>query len=104
MIEKKIMNNIIFEENGQNSTLKHRKAQNSISSGRFGDLYRRLEDLCHIQDSRITRESWHVCRPSLFNDQLSFAALLEGGCSNKKVKLVSYSFHLPPLTPPAIIE
>ena len=81
------MTNIIFEENGQNSTLKHRKAQNSISSGRFGDLYRRLEDLCHIQDSRITRESWHICRHSLFNDQLFLADLLEGGCSNKKVNL-----------------
>ena len=82
------MNNIIFEENGQNSKLKHRKAQNSTLHvfGRFGDLYRRVEDLCHIQDSWITSESWHICRHSLFNDQLFLAALLEGGCSNMKIK------------------
>ena len=78
------MNNIIFEENGQNSTLKHRKAQNSISSGRFGDLYRRLEDLCHIQDSRITRESWHVCRHSLFNDNYHLQLYLREDAATRK--------------------
>ena len=59
MIEK-FMNNIFFEENGLKYKLKHRKAQNSILSGQFGNLYRRLEDLCHIQDSWTTRESFFV--------------------------------------------
>ena len=40
----------ILEENGVNSTLKHRKAHNLILSGRF-DPYGRPGDWCHIQES-----------------------------------------------------
>ena len=39
----------ILGENGINSKLKHRNAHNSILSGRFGDLYMRLE---HVVISR----------------------------------------------------
>ena len=41
----------ILEENGVNSTLKHRKAHNLILSGRFCDPNGRPGDWCHIQES-----------------------------------------------------
>ena len=43
----------IFEENGINSKLKHRKAHKSILCRRCGDLYGRSRwgDWCHIQES-----------------------------------------------------
>ena len=44
----------ILGEKGINSKVKHRKAQNAILSGRFGDPYGRPGDCCRI------RESWHV--------------------------------------------
>ena len=41
----------IFGENGINFKLKHRKAHNSILSGRFGDPYGRPGDWCRIQET-----------------------------------------------------
>ena len=45
-----------MEENGVTSKLKHRKARNSILSGRFG--YKKIGG--NGRDSRIMRESWHL--------------------------------------------
>ena len=42
----------------------HRKGQKMNLSGRNGDPYGRAGDRCRIRepgDSRIIRESWHVC-------------------------------------------
>ena len=44
----------LWEKNGLNFKLKQRKAQKSILSMRFGDLYKRARDQCCIQ------ESWHI--------------------------------------------
>ena len=41
----------ILGENGINSKLKYKKAHNSILSGRFGDLYGRPGDCCHIWET-----------------------------------------------------
>ena len=41
----------IFGENGINSKLKHRKANDSILYGRFGDPYGRPRDWCHIRET-----------------------------------------------------
>ena len=41
----------ILGENGMNFKLKHRKAHNSILSGRFGYRYGRLGDWCHIWET-----------------------------------------------------
>ena len=48
-MNKKSLN---FEkENGLNFKLKYRKAQKPILLGRFGDLYGRAGDQCHIRES-----------------------------------------------------
>ena len=41
----------ILGENGINSKLKYKKAHNSILSGRFGELYGRRGDCCHIWET-----------------------------------------------------
>ena len=40
--------NRILEENGKNSKLKHRKAQNAVLTRRFGDLYGRPGELAYV--------------------------------------------------------
>ena len=44
----------LWEKNGLNFKLKQRRAQKSILSMRFRDLYKRARDQCCI------RESWHI--------------------------------------------
>ena len=47
------LKSLSFEkENGLNFKLKYRKAQNSILPRRFGDLYGRAGDQCHIRVSQ----------------------------------------------------
>ena len=54
----------ILGENGINSKLKHRKAHNSILSGRFGDLHRSPGDCYHIRE--IPGQSGRVSMYTLY--------------------------------------
>ena len=57
------------EKNGLNFKLKHRNAQNSILSGRFGALTGRPGD------SRENWESWQVCNSNDDDHQTSKVSL-----------------------------
>ena len=58
-----IEKNAFLQENGLNSKLKQIKAQNSILSGRSGDMYRRLGDWYHIRESWRLRQCGHCKCP-----------------------------------------